>query len=151
MSDKKSKKIEPEIAVAQAPPEDWQAKYLRALADYHNLVKQTASEKTEFYDMAFRHFIEELLPIYDNLKMSVSSLKEEDHQSPWVEGVKYVIKQFSDFLASHGVVEIKTIGEKFDHDTMEALEGQGETVVKEIKAGYKLNDKVIRAAKVIVN
>jgi len=49
------------------------------------------------------------------------------------------------------VEEIKTVGEKFNHNTMEAIEGKGEKVVKELRPGYKLNGKVIIAAKVIVN
>ena len=74
----------------------------------------------------------------------------EEENSAWVVGVKYVLKQFSDSLSARGVEEIKTVGEKFDHNTMEALEGDGDVVAKEIMSGYKLNGRLIRAAKVIV-
>jgi molecular chaperone GrpE len=130
--------------------EDYKDQYLRALADYQNLLRQTQKEKTEFFRYALADFLADLLPVYDNLKMSIANLKEDEQKSPWVEGVKYVLKQFKDILTERGVEEIKTVGEKFDHETMEAVEGEGELVEREIKAGYKLNGKVISPAKVIV-
>lgn len=125
-------------------------KYLRALADYQNLIKQHANDKSDFVKFALTSFLEEILPVYDHLKMSIATLPEEEKNNSWVTGVTYVLKQFKDVLESHGIEEIKTVGHKFDHHSMEALEGQGEKVIKEIMAGYKLNGKLIRAAKVVV-
>ncbi len=62
--------------------------------------------------------------------------------------MKYVVKQFSSALSDAGVEEIETVGKDFDHDTMEAVKGEGEKVSKELRAGYKLNAKVIIPAKV---
>ncbi|MEI7451657.1 MAG: nucleotide exchange factor GrpE [Candidatus Falkowbacteria bacterium] len=137
-------------AIADIDHDSYEAKYLRALADYHNLLKRTVQEKQEFFQYATTNFLQDMLPIYDNLKLSVSNLSEDDAKSPWVEGVKHVIKQFKESLVALGVAEINTVGEKFDHNTMEALEGSGEMVKKEVKAGYTLNGKVIVPAKVIV-
>lgn len=130
--------------------DDYKEKYLRALADYQNLVRQAQKEKEEFFRYALADFLQDILPVYDHLKMSVANLKEEEQKSPWVEGVKYVLKQFKDVLEARGVEEIKTVGEAFDHETMDAIEGEGEIVDKEIKAGYKLNGRVISPAKVVV-
>lgn len=130
--------------------DDGESKYKRALADYQNLLKQTAKDKEEFVKFAVSDFLQELLPVYDHLKMSLAGLPEAEQESAWVKGVEYVLKQFKDILAARGVVEIKTVGEKFDHNLMDALEGSGETVVKEVMSGYTLNGRVIRAAKVIV-
>jgi molecular chaperone GrpE len=129
---------------------DYKNQYLRALADYQNLAKNSAADKQEFARYALSSFLEELLPIYDHLKISISGLSEAESQSPWVVGVQYVLKQFKDLLASRGVEEIVTIGQKFDHQTMEAMAGQGEIVSKELRPGYKLNGRVIIAAKVEV-
>ena len=85
-----------------------------------------------------------------HLKMSLSGLSEEEGNNAWAVVVRYVLKQFKDILEARGVEEIKTVGEKFDHDLMEAMDGQGEIVKQEIMPGYKLNGKVIRHAKVIV-
>jgi len=125
-------------------------KYLRALADYQNLMKQTANEKTEFIKYALSDFLQDILPIYDHLKLSMNGLTEEDLKNPWAQGVNHILKQFKATLEGRGVEEIKTIGEKFDHNTMEAIEGSGEIVKKEVMPGYKLNGKVIRPAKVVV-
>ncbi|PIT94728.1 nucleotide exchange factor GrpE [Candidatus Falkowbacteria bacterium CG10_big_fil_rev_8_21_14_0_10_39_9] len=153
MSEEKDLEQSEEETVVEIPSnvnEDYKEQYLRALADYQNLSRQAEKDKCEFFRYALADFLQDILPVYDNLKMSVANLKEEEQKSPWVEGVKYVLKQFKDVLEARGVEEIKTTGEKFDHTTMEAFEGEGELVEREVKAGYKLNGKVISPAKVIV-
>lgn len=147
----------PRFQFVEEDKSDWQDKYKRALADYHNLLKQTAKEKEEFGQYARVNFLHEVLPVYDNLKMSLQHFNENADQNSWAEGIKYVVKQFKDILEGMGVAEIKTVGEKFDHHTMEAVDSE-ETedkkkdgiVVREIKAGYKMNSKVIVPARVIV-
>lgn len=130
--------------------ESSEQKYLRALADYQNLLKQSAKERTEFIKFALEDFLHDLLPVYDHLKLSLKGLSEEEGKSAWVEGVRHVLKQFKATLANRGVEEIKTEGEKFNHDEMEAIDGEGEKVKSVVMPGYKLNGKVIRVAKVIV-
>lgn len=130
--------------------DSWENKYLRALADYQNLLKQGAKDREEFVKYALSDFLHNILPVYDHLKMSMTGLSEEEIKNPWATGVSYVLKQFKDVLNNHGIEEIETIGKKFDHELMEAVDGSGETVKKEIMPGYKLNGKVIRHAKVIV-
>jgi molecular chaperone GrpE len=125
-------------------------KYLRALADYQNLLKQTAKDREDFVKYALNDFLQNILPIYDHLKMSLSGMSEEESKSAWATGVKHVLKQFKEVLSQHGIEEIKTVGADFDHNTMEAVDGSGETVKREVMPGYRLNGKVIRAAKVIV-
>ncbi len=130
--------------------DSWENKYLRALADYQNLLKQGAKDREEFVKYALGDFLHNILPVYDHLKMSMSGLSEEEMKNPWATGVSYVLKQFKDVLNNHGIEEIETTGKKFDHELMEAVDGSGEMVKKEIMPGYKLNGKVIRHAKVIV-
>lgn len=130
--------------------DSYKEKYLRALADYQNLVKRSSDEKMEFVRYANEQMLHDILPVYDNLKVSLLHINDEAENNGWVTGIKYVVKQFKDFLESVGVEEIKTVGEKFDHNTMEALEGKGEKVVKELKSGYMLKGKVVVAAKVEV-
>lgn len=132
-------------------------KYKRALADYQNLLKQTAREKEEFGQFARMNFLQEILPVYDNLKISLQHVNEDTGQGGWAEGIKHIVKQFKDILESMGVMEIKTIGEKFDHHTMEAIDSeetkdkkQDGMVARELSAGYKLNGKIVKAARVVV-
>lgn len=136
---------------------DQQKKYLRALADYQNLLKQTAKEKMEFAIYANERMLREILPVYSHLKMALEhDEKTGGNSNEIINGVKHVVKQFKDTLEKLGVTEIEVKNE-FDHNAMEAV-GSKETedkkldgqVAKIVKAGYKLNGKVIEAAKVIV-
>lgn len=136
---------------------DWQKEkqelenlYKRALADYQNLIKNSAKEKSEILKYSLAGFLTEILPIYDNLKTAINTLTPEEQNNSWVDGLKFVIKQFQEVFLANGVKEIKTVGEKFDYNIMEAIEGEGDVVIKEIRPGYMLNDKVIIAARVIV-
>lgn len=135
---------------------DINSKYKRALADYQNLLKQTAKEKMEFAAYANERMLKEFLPVYDHLKMAVEYHNGESTDE-WLKGVEHVVKQFKDTLEKIGVEEIKVKDKEFDHNLMEAIsseetgdEGLDGKIAKEVKAGYKLNGKVIEPAKVIV-
>lgn len=129
---------------------DYKAKYQRALADQQNLIKKNQEDKKEFIKYALADFIEDLIPIYDHLKLSIKNLPEEEKNNAWVIGVNHVLRQFKELLLSKGVEEIETKGKKFDHNLMEAIEGKGEMVVQEVSPGYKLNGRLLKPAKVIV-
>jgi molecular chaperone GrpE (heat shock protein) len=138
--------------------ENFEHKYKKALADYQNLLKRTAVEKQEFVKYANEQFLYEILPVYDNLKLAVAHANVGANKTDAViEGVKYVLGQFKNILENFGVKEIKTVGEKFDHNTMEAIEKK-ETddeekdgmVESEVMPGYVLGERVIRAARVVV-
>lgn len=145
---KKQKKAEKIKISAKEKAENFENLYKRALADYHNLLKQSAKEKQDFAKYANEQLLHQLIPVYDNLKTSLQHIDKSLEESAWVEGVKYVVKQFSSALSDVGVEEIKTINQKFDPNTMEAVKGKGEKVVKELRPGYKLNGKVVIPAKV---
>ena len=125
-------------------------KYQRALADYQNLLKQTARERQEFVKFANEELLYKILPVYDNLKLALKHANKMPNNESIKDGVAHVIKQFKNELESMGVEEIKTVDKKFDHNTMEAISGKGDKVKKEVKPGYKLNGKVIIPAKVIL-
>ncbi len=134
--------------------EDFEAKYKRALADYQNLLKQTAREKEEFGLWANENLLREFITVYDYLKLSLEHSPSDDK---WLEGVKHVLAQFKKILTEAGVQEIDPQKQAFDHATMEALEeeltavaDQDGQVAKVVKGGYSLNKKVIIPAKVIV-
>jgi len=137
--------------------DDYENLYKRALADYQNLIKRSAEEKGEFIKFANERFIMELLPVYDNLKTAINFADESVQSNGWAEGIKYVIKQFKEVLENKGIKEVETIGQKFDHNKMEAVseeevedDKKDGLVAKELKAGYELNGKVIEPARVVV-
>lgn len=142
----------PRFEFLKEPEEDdYEARYKRALADYQNLLKNSVKEKQEFVKFALNDFLQEILPVYDHLKMSLISLPDSEKDSAWVKGVEYVLKQFKTVLNDKGVKEVETIDQKFDHNLMDAIEGEGDYVVAEIMPGYTLNGRVIRPAKVKVS
>ncbi|TXH54015.1 MAG: nucleotide exchange factor GrpE [Bacteroidia bacterium] len=117
----------------------------RALADYQNLEKRISGEKAAWIMSANRDLIMRLLPGLDSLLLA--EMHTED------TGVKMSIKHFMDIFESEGVKRIKTEGEEFDPNTMEAVstkEGKDGKVIEEVKAGYTLNGEVLRVAQVVV-
>lgn len=146
MGKKHDKKIESQ----EIQPEN---QLKRALADYQNLEKRIAEERSNWIRSANRDLIIRLLPGLDSLLLA-----EEHTKDP---GVKLSIKHFIDNLEAEGVRKIETKNALFDPNFMEAVStkmvdpstspGQEEgKVVEEIKAGYTLNGEVIRPAQVVV-
>ncbi|OGF26628.1 nucleotide exchange factor GrpE [Candidatus Falkowbacteria bacterium RIFOXYC2_FULL_47_12] len=155
MSDKKNLPKEEDKPQKEAVV-DFENLYKRALADYQNLQKQTAKEKEEFARYVKANLILEFIPIYEHLKTAIAHADEKNHDQ-WLAGVQYVIKQFEDMLANNGVEVINPLNEPFnpaEHEAVEKEEIEDEkqvnTVAKVVKTGYKIGDKVIQAAKVVV-
>ena len=129
----------------------------RAQADYQNLIKEHEAKRKEYVSYANANLILEILPILDNFKSAFNQIPEAENNSPWVVGFSYIKKQLEDFLSANGIKQIETVGKKFDHHLHEAIEyiedsekPEGE-IIEEKKAGYKLEDKVIQVAKVVVS
>ncbi len=117
----------------------------RALADYQNLEKRATGEKEEFAKFANKELILKLLPVLDTLEKLANHLKDES--------VKLTLNQFHDVLSKESVEKIVTLGKDFNAEEMECVEitpGEENKVIKETRPGYKLKDKVIRPAQVIV-
>jgi len=154
----KEESAEEKLLRLEAELKDANEKYLRVLAEEQNLIKRQSTEKDEFVKYANQEIISEFISVYDHLKLSIGSLPDNEKESAWVKGVEYTVKQFKDLLSVNGVEEIKSVGEKFNPAEMEAIDGStsspqggaGEKVAKEIMPGYKLNGKVIRAARVTI-
>lgn len=118
----------------------------RTMADYQNLERRIEEERRLLSKLSAMLLVEKLLPVLDNLENAQSHLKDE--------GLAMVIKQFKDILTQEGVEEIEALGQSFDpnqHEAVETQEGENDnTVARVIAKGYKIEDKVIRPAKVVV-
>ncbi len=117
----------------------------KALADYQNLEKRIAEEKSSWIKTANKDLLLRLLPGLDNLLLAEKHTQDE--------GVKLSIKHFLDALEKEGVKRIETIGRDFNPELMEAIatkDGENGKVVEEAKAGYTLYETVLRPAQVIV-
>lgn len=143
-----------EAEVVESTAIDYQEKYQRALADYQNLLRQTAKDKSDIIRYGNEKLLNELLPVYDFLKISLAHSAEGDQLA---SGLKYVLQEFKKVLTNASVEEIVTKDQVFDFNTMEAVEtvetedeAQNDKVAKELQSGYMIYDKVVRPARVAV-
>jgi molecular chaperone GrpE len=117
----------------------------RALADYQNLEKRIAEEKSSWIKASNKNLLLQLLPGLDSLLLA--DIHTQD------EGVKLSIKHFLDILENEGVKKIETTGKDFDPNLMEAIGtqiGENGKVLEEVRAGYMLFETILRPAQVIV-
>ncbi len=125
----------------------------RLQADFLNYKRFAEQDKTENLKYANVGMLFSLLPILDDLERALAAVPPEVAGQKWVEGLRLIERKFKDNLEKLGVTCIKTLGEPFDCLVMEAvtvMPGEKDTVVQELEKGYKLLDKVIRPAKVVV-
>lgn len=126
--------------------EEWKGKYLRALADYQNLEKRVAEQRTEEAKFVAKGLILKILPIFDLLKRVEKELKDQ--------GLQIAIKEFEVVLKEEKVEKIEAVGKKFDPNMMECVEvvngKKDNEVIEEVVTGYMMYGKVIRVAKVKV-
>jgi molecular chaperone GrpE len=126
----------------------------RLQAEFDNYRRRVADQQASIMDLAKQDVILQLLPLIDNIDRALAHVPEDLAENPWAKGVTGVAKQAQGTFASVGVAKIPTVGEAFDHNTMEAVaaegEGSEEVVSEELQAGYKLGEKVIRPAMVKV-
>jgi molecular chaperone GrpE len=131
--------------------------YLRLMAEFDNFRKRTLREKAELLKNGGEDAIKKLLPVIDDFERALSALEKSDDINAVKEGVELIYSKFKSYLDANGVKEIPSTGEPFDLDVHEAIttfpaptpEQKGK-VIDCMTKGYKLNDKVIRFAKVVV-
>lgn len=137
----------------QAQLQEANDKYLRLMAEYDNFRKRTAKEKLDVSDTVKGNTINEILPIFDNFERALAA---ETEDTKYKQGVEMIFKQFGDALNKLGVQIIDPLGEEFDPNIANAINQiedpeLGENVVAQVfQKGYKIGDKVIRYAMVVV-
>ena len=143
-----------QIAEKPADP-DWKDLYARLLADFDNFKKRTARDRDDIYRYAEAEILKDILPAVDNLALALSSAK--DPEDPFVKGVSMTMDSFLAALKEHGAEPFDSVGKPLDTDRMEAVaqlpddEAEEGTVTKEIKKGWTLKGRVLRAAQVLVS
>lgn len=143
---------------AEEPPAepDWKDRYARAMADFDNFRKRTARDREDLVKFAASDVLKDILPTVDNLSRALDEAKDKA-EDPFVKGVKLVYDGLLKTLADHGATPLDAIGEPFDANFHEALaqlpsedveEGH---VMSEVKRGWMLHGKLLRAAQVVVS
>ena len=152
----------PKEETAEAPAEppkpaepDWKDQYARLLADFDNFKKRTARDREDTYRYAEAEILRDILPTVDNLALALGNAKDKDND--FVKGVQLVYDTFLKALKEHGAEPFDSVGETLDPEKMEAIatlpsedveEGK---VSNEVKRGWMLKEKLLRAAQVVVS
>lgn len=146
-----------DLETAQAMIEEQKDKYLRLSAEFDNYRKRTMKEKTELIKNGGEKAIAAILPILDDLERALANMQQADDVKAMYEGIDLIYQKFLKNLNQEGLEKMSPIGEAFDTDFHEAValipaqeEEQKGKVLDCVQTGYKLNDKVIRHAKVVV-
>jgi molecular chaperone GrpE len=144
---------EPEVVDELSAALKERDEYLDALqrlkAEFDNYRKRVARDQQELAARAHERLVKELVPILDDLERALA------HEGDLDEGIRLVHRQFSDALAKEGLTEVATDG-KFDPHTQEALLSQPSdaeegTVIEVLQKGYRLGDRVLRPARVVIS
>ena len=129
---------------------------LRSQADWDNSRKRILREKEDSVRFAGEALLEKLLPVLDNFEMGMQAAKTATDPKAIAQGLEMVLAQFQQVLRDSGVETIDAVGHPFDPHRHEAL-GQHESdehpeghVVTQLRRGYKLKDRLLRAASVFV-
>lgn len=133
----------------------WREISLRTAAEMENLRKRTTREREDAIRYANQRLLEELIPVIDNFEMGMTAAAQDTKSMIYI-GMDMVRRQLNDFLTSQGVEEIPTDG-KFDpnlHDAVaqeECAAGDEGRILKVTRRGYKLRDRLLRPASVVVS
>ena len=125
----------------------------RLMAEFENFKKRSGKERENLYNSLVADIVAAFLPVQDNLQKAISVETKDENLK---QGIELIVKQITDIFTKFGVKEIETVGKPFDPEVHEAVssvqdETLGEKIVKEeFRKGYKVGNKVIRHAMVVV-
>lgn len=129
---------------------------LRTAADYDNFRKRTKKDLDDAERRGREETVRELLPVFDNLERAVQASGAATDVQSIVEGVKMVLRLFEDQVGRIGISRVPTVGQRFDpaiHDAIQQKETDEHppgTVIAEIVPGYRLGERLVRPAMVVV-
>ena len=142
-----------DVEALQAERDELFGRLQRLAAEFDNYRKRNARENAALVERANERLVKELLPVLDDLARALDAA-EEHEEAKLEEGVRLVHRSLAELLAKQGLAEIETDG-KFDPHVHEALLSQPSdaeegTVIEVVQKGYKLGDRVLRPARVVV-
>lgn len=125
----------------------------RTQADFINYRRRSQLEIGNKVRATRCDVILELLPVLDDLERALAAVPERLKKQPWVEGVSMVERKFKAILESQGICAIEALGQPFDpnyHEAMRRDKGEEGVILEEYRKGYKIQDKLLRPAQVVV-
>ena len=135
---------------------DAKQKYLRLAADFENFKKRTRQDHMDTIQHASSDLIARLLPVLDDLRSALDH-KPEGVDEAWAKGIELGVRKLEEVMATHGLEPIASVGSAFDPRYHEAIghvesdEHPEDTVVTELRRGYRIRDRVVRPSLVKVS
>jgi molecular chaperone GrpE len=129
---------------------------LRTAADFDNYRKRSRRDVDDAQKKGAEDLLRTLLPVFDNLERAVLHAEQAADAKAIAEGVRMVLKQFGDTLGRTGIQRVAGVGEPFDpmvHEAVQQVEStdvKPGTVIAEVQPGYRMGERLIRAAMVVV-
>ena len=149
--------VEEQLQKAQEEIQHLKDNHLRQLAEFDNYRKRTLKEKADLILNGGEKVITAFLPILDDLARAQENIEKNQDYNTLKEGVDLIVKKLYKVLGEQGLSVIEAEGQPFDTDYFEAValvpvedDAQKGKIIDCVQTGYKLNDKVIRHAKVVV-
>lgn len=142
---------------AEKEAAEMKARWLRSVADMENYRKRIGREKQDIIRSAAANVVEALLPVLDNMKLGLQAAENHPEAKDVTIGFKMVDDQLKRSLSEQGLEELIPDGETFDPNLHECISHQPsddveeDKVIQTVRAGYRLNERLIRAASVIVS
>lgn len=151
-------KAKEEIKALQAQVAESKDRYVRLMAEFDNFRRRTAKEQLELIETANGKLLEKLSEVLDNFERAASpeNNKQKDYDA-FAKGIQMIHDQFAKILKDAGLEQLDPVGEPFDPNYHEALMHQASDTVPEshvvqvFQKGYKLKNKLLKTAKVIVS
>lgn len=152
-----NKKLNEKIEELNEKLKEANDKLLRHAAETENAKKILKKDVEQTIEHANMKFVKELISVLDNFDRAVEALEKTDDKEKTIEGIKMIDKQFHQFFEKFNIFSFSADGEQFDpqmHEAISAVNDSGKkdgVVVSVYAKGYKMNDRIIRPAKVVVN
>lgn len=148
--------VDDKSARMAAAESEWQDKYLRLVAEFDNYRKRTLREKMDLIASGGEDVIKSLLTVMDDIDRALDAMSKSNDIDSIRQGIVLIHQKLLETLQAKGVEEITAIGRELDTDLHEAVakfpvsdEKKGK-IIDVVQKGYKLKDKVVRFAKVVV-
>jgi len=145
--------LEEQLAKAQEEAKKYLNNWHRAEADFQNYKRRTDQEREELRRFGNVSVIINLLPVLDDFERAFASLDSHLAGLSWFDGMLLIYRKLRQLLENAGVTPIETEGQTFDpryHEAVAHVEGDEGKVISEVQRGYKLHDRVLRPAMVVV-
>ena len=145
------------LAEAQAEAAKWKDVAARNQAELENYRKRVAREREDDMKRTRAGLLEDLLPVLDNFELGMLEVRKGDPKSPIVIGMEMIERQLKEFMANAGVEVIDAPGTAFDPNLHEAVSQESNAdvpegmVIRQLRKGYKLRDRLLRPAMVVVS